>query len=88
MAHSVCCPAALYAQSTNLSQRFPINITGGNGGKQLDMLSMSNVNKKNPNGYKFFAHAIVGWIFFGFVLFLVSVVSLKSSTFETFDALY
>jgi hypothetical protein len=51
---------------------FPINITGGNGGEQLDMLSMSNVNKTNPNGYRFFAHAGVAWLFFGFILFLVT----------------
>ncbi|KAK0119810.1 hypothetical protein ONS95_011242 [Cadophora gregata] len=51
---------------------FPINITGGNGGGQLDMLSMSNVNKNAKNGkYKFFAHCFCGWLFFGFVLFLV-----------------
>jgi len=51
---------------------FPIYITGGNGGEQLDMLSMSNVNKKNPSGYRYFATCIVGWIFFGFVLLLVT----------------
>ncbi|KAG4424662.1 hypothetical protein IFR04_002195 [Cadophora malorum] len=51
---------------------FPINITGGNGGGQLDMLSMSNVNKNGKNAkYKFFAHCFCGWLFFGFVLFLV-----------------
>jgi hypothetical protein len=40
---------------------FPINITGGGGSKQLDLLSMSNVE----NSWKFFAHAGVCWIFFG-----------------------
>lgn len=33
---------------------------------------MSNVNKKNPSGYRFFATAGVGYIFFGFVLMLVT----------------
>lgn len=51
---------------------FPIYITGGNGGKQLDMLSMSNINKKNPSGYRYFGTAITGWIFFGFILMLVT----------------
>jgi hypothetical protein len=36
------------------------------------MLSMSNVNKKNPSGYRYFASCFVGWIFFGFVLLLVT----------------
>lgn len=33
---------------------------------------MSNVNKKNPSGYRFFASAGVAYIFFGFVLMLVT----------------
>ena len=38
----------------------------------MDMLSMSNVNKNGKNAkYKFFAHCFCGWLFFGFVLFLV-----------------
>jgi hypothetical protein len=36
------------------------------------MLSMSNVNKKNPNGYRFFATWFVGCAFFGFILMLVT----------------
>lgn len=52
---------------------FPINITGGGGGVQLDMLSMSNVNKDSKGGkYKYFAHCFCGWLFFGFVLALVT----------------
>lgn len=52
---------------------FPINITGGGGGEQLDLLSMSNVDKDAHHGkYKYFAHCFVGWLFFGFVLFLVA----------------
>lgn len=33
---------------------------------------MSNVNKKNPSGYRYFATAGIAWIFFGFVLMLVT----------------
>ncbi|EKD18296.1 uncharacterized protein L3040_004746 [Drepanopeziza brunnea f. sp. 'multigermtubi'] len=52
---------------------FPINITGGAGGEQLDKLSMSNVDKNASNGkYKYFAHCFAAWAFFGFVLFLVT----------------
>jgi hypothetical protein len=40
---------------------FPINITGGAGSSQLDILSMSNVS----NPWKFFAHAGICWIYFG-----------------------
>lgn len=47
---------------------FPINATGGVGNSQFDVLSMSNVKNKA----RYFAHAFVGWIFFGFVFFLVT----------------
>lgn len=47
---------------------FPVNATGGGGQKQLDILSMSNVN--SPKRY--FAHAIVACIFFGFIVLLVA----------------
>lgn len=40
---------------------FPIHATGGQGYKELERVSLTNV--KNPQ--KLFAHAIVAWIFFG-----------------------
>ncbi|GME26636.1 putative duf221 domain-containing protein [Neofusicoccum parvum] len=46
----------------------PINATGGGGQKQLDILSFSNV--KDPKRY--WAHAVVAWVFFGFVLFMIT----------------
>ncbi|EXJ83030.1 hypothetical protein A1O3_06847 [Capronia epimyces CBS 606.96] len=47
---------------------FPVNATGGGGQKQLDLLSMSNV--KNPNRY--YAHALVAWIFLGFIFLVIA----------------
>ncbi|KFA72076.1 hypothetical protein S40288_02329 [Stachybotrys chartarum IBT 40288] len=46
---------------------FPIHATGGNGLEQLELLTMGNV--KDPR--YLFAHAIVAWMFFGFVLFVI-----------------
>ncbi|KAF2141021.1 uncharacterized protein K452DRAFT_299083 [Aplosporella prunicola CBS 121167] len=46
----------------------PINATGGGGQHQLDRLSFSNV--KDPNRY--YAHTFVAWVFFGFVLFMIT----------------
>lgn len=52
---------------------FPVTITGGGLGTQLDLLSMSNINKEAKGGkYRYFAHCFCGWLFFGFVLFLVA----------------
>lgn len=43
---------------------FPINITGGGGQQGLDILTFSNCSKKE----RYYAHAFVAWVFFGFVL--------------------
>ncbi|KAF9701399.1 hypothetical protein EKO04_000452 [Ascochyta lentis] len=48
---------------------FPVNATGGGGGTGLDILSFSNVSDSNTARY--FAHAVMAWIFFGWVMFLV-----------------
>ncbi|KAL8856699.1 MAG: hypothetical protein Q9178_006656 [Gyalolechia marmorata] len=47
---------------------FPINITGGGGQKQLNLLSFGNVVDKN----RYYAHAFVAWIFLGFVFYMVA----------------
>ncbi|KAJ5754934.1 hypothetical protein N7533_004477, partial [Penicillium manginii] len=49
---------------------FPVNATGGNGNKQLDVLTFSNVSDKSYGRY--FAHALLAWIFVGFIFFLIT----------------
>lgn len=52
---------------------FPVYITGGQGQAQLDMLSMSNVNKNGKGGkYRYFAPLGAACLFFGFILALVT----------------
>ncbi|KAJ4301600.1 hypothetical protein N0V90_003693 [Kalmusia sp. IMI 367209] len=46
---------------------FPVNATGGGGQQDLDILSFSNV----AHPARFFAHALIAWLFFGFVLYLI-----------------
>ena len=47
---------------------FPVNATGGGGGKQLNLLAFGNVqNTKN----RYYAHTFVAWIFFTFVFYVV-----------------
>ncbi|TDZ22831.1 Uncharacterized protein Cob_v004432 [Colletotrichum orbiculare MAFF 240422] len=51
---------------------FPINATGGGSASQLDVLSYSNVNVENSSGKnRLYAHAFLGWIFYGFVMYLI-----------------
>ncbi|OBT96739.1 hypothetical protein VE01_04090 [Pseudogymnoascus verrucosus] len=47
---------------------FPLHILGGGGGSQLDALTFGNVKK--PSWY--FVHAFLAWIFFGFILYMIS----------------
>ena len=48
---------------------FPVNATGGGGQSQLDILNMSNVTN---NYYRYFAHAGCAYLFYGFVLFMIT----------------
>ena len=47
---------------------FPVNATGGGGAEQFDLLSMANVVNVN----RFYAHALVAWVFLGFIMFMVA----------------
>ncbi|EHY61215.1 phosphate metabolism protein 7 [Exophiala dermatitidis] len=47
---------------------FPVNATGGGGQQQLDILSMSNVNKP----VRYYAHALVACVFLGFIFLVVA----------------
>lgn len=49
---------------------FPINATGGGGNVQLDLLSFSNVAETRYA--RLFAHALVAWVFVGFVFFTIT----------------
>jgi hypothetical protein len=51
---------------------FPINITGGAGQQQLDLLSMSNINPSGRNVNRYYAHAIVSFVFLGLILVIVA----------------
>ncbi|PHH62721.1 hypothetical protein CDD81_6790 [Ophiocordyceps australis] len=49
---------------------FPVNATGKGGQSQLEILSYSNVSvDKSPN--RFFAHVFVGWVVYGFVMYMI-----------------
>ncbi|EOD46598.1 uncharacterized protein LTHEOB_8265 [Neofusicoccum parvum] len=48
---------------------FPVNITGGGGQSQLDVLNLSNVSN---NYYRYFAHAGCAYLFFGFIMFMIT----------------
>lgn len=45
----------------------PVNSTGGSGSVELDSLTIGNI----ASAKSFYAHVVVAWTFFGFVLFMV-----------------
>lgn len=49
---------------------FPVNITGGGGQAQLDILSYSNINP-DTQGNRYYAHTFVAWVYYGFVMYLI-----------------
>lgn len=49
---------------------FAINATGGGGQTQLDSISFSNINKNTHKNW-YFAHALVAWVFYGFIMFVI-----------------
>lgn len=51
---------------------FPINATGGNGAKELEILSYSNINIAGSGKHKLFAHCFIAWIVYGMLLFTVT----------------
>lgn len=46
---------------------FPVNATNGNGQSGIDQLAWGNVKNK----WRFLAHIFLGWIFFGFIMWLI-----------------
>ncbi|KAI0405055.1 hypothetical protein F4802DRAFT_564095 [Xylaria palmicola] len=46
----------------------PVNATGGGSSTELDKITISNVTKKNH----LYAHAVMAWVFLGFVMFTVT----------------
>jgi hypothetical protein len=64
----IACVIAVVGMAITWPILFPINATGGNGKTQFDILSFGNVK----NQYRYFAHALVSWVFYGFVLWMVT----------------
>ncbi|KAL5614847.1 hypothetical protein BROUX41_004929 [Berkeleyomyces rouxiae] len=51
---------------------FPINATGGGTQKQLDVLSMSNIDTSTESDrYRYLAPALIAWVFYGFVMYVI-----------------
>lgn len=51
---------------------FPVNATGGNGKKQLEILSYANVNiDDSTQRNRLYAHCFIAWLVYGFVIYTI-----------------
>ncbi|KFY69376.1 hypothetical protein V496_00311 [Pseudogymnoascus sp. VKM F-4515 (FW-2607)] len=64
----VLCVICLFGACVTWPVLFPLHILGGGNGSQLDSLTFGNV--KEPSWY--FVHAFLAWIFFGFIMYMIS----------------
>lgn len=51
---------------------FPVDATGNGKGSQLDVLTIGHIDSYSSDGYRYYAHALIAWVFIGFVFFLVT----------------
>ncbi|KAH6632596.1 hypothetical protein F5144DRAFT_255922 [Chaetomium tenue] len=49
---------------------FPVNATGGGKQTELNILSYANIDRDNQYN-RYYAHCFVGWVYFGFVMYLI-----------------
>jgi calcium permeable stress-gated cation channel len=68
----VCAVICFVSLCLTWSILFPLNATGGGTKTELDILSMANINtEQSSTRNRLYAHALVGWLVYGFVLYMI-----------------
>ncbi|SCV61358.1 related to A.thaliana hyp1 protein [Fusarium fujikuroi] len=68
----VCCTICLFTLCVTWPALFPLNATGGNGKKQLEILSYSNINiGDSAKRKRLYAHCFVAWVVYTFVIYAI-----------------
>ncbi|KAM5345281.1 hypothetical protein ACJ41O_011143 [Fusarium nematophilum] len=68
----ICCTICFVSLCITWPILFPVNATGGNGLKQLELLSYSNINiQDSTERNRLYAHCFVAWIVYGFVMYMI-----------------
>lgn len=68
----ICCTICFVSLCITWPILFPINATGGNGKKQLEILGWSNINiSDSTQRNRLYAHCFVAWIVYGFVIYTI-----------------
>lgn len=66
----ICCTICFVSMCITWPILFPINITGGGGQKQLEILSYSNIDIGSQKN-RLYAHALVAWLVYGFLMYTI-----------------
>ncbi|EWG46290.1 hypothetical protein FVEG_06831 [Fusarium verticillioides 7600] len=68
----ICCTICFVSLCLTWPVLFPVNATGGNGKKQLEILSYANVNIDNSTQRnRLYAHCFIAWLVYGFVIYTI-----------------
>ncbi|KAG4273312.1 hypothetical protein FPRO04_14568, partial [Fusarium proliferatum] len=69
----VCCAICFVVLCVTWPVLLPLNATGGNGKKQLDILSYSNIEVDDPvKRNRLYAHCFVAWAVYAFVMYTIT----------------
>ncbi|KAG4275024.1 hypothetical protein FPRO04_14445 [Fusarium proliferatum] len=69
----VCCAVCFVVLCVTWPVLLPLNATGGNGKKQLDILSYSNIEIEDPvKRSRLYAHCFVAWVVYAFVIYTIT----------------
>ncbi|KAF5701493.1 RSN1 [Fusarium mundagurra] len=67
-----CCTICFVALCVTWPVLLPLNATGGNGKKQLEILSYSNINiEDSEKRNRLYAHCFVAWVVYAFVMYAI-----------------
>ncbi|KAK2470017.1 hypothetical protein H9L39_18394, partial [Fusarium oxysporum f. sp. albedinis] len=68
----VCCAICFVTLCVTWPVLLPLNATGGNGKKQLEILSYSNINiEDSAKRNRLYAHCFVAWVVYTFVMYTI-----------------
>ncbi|KAF5701059.1 RSN1 [Fusarium mundagurra] len=68
----VCCTICFVILCVTWPVLLPLNATGGNGRKQIEVLSYSNINiEDSVKRNRLYAHCFVAWVVYGFVMYAI-----------------
>ncbi|KAJ4265006.1 phosphate metabolism protein 7 [Fusarium torreyae] len=68
----ICCTICFVSLCLTWPVLFPVNATGGNGKKELEILSYSNIRiEDSKQRNRLYAHCFIAWLVYGFIIYTI-----------------